>query len=342
MSSIDILAQRDNGGGRLVWARLPAVDPDTGKPTRAPRDARYRVRYRTPHGQSRTKTFDRRVDAERFMRTVDHPKDTGEFVDPMAGRVTLRRLRRLMARAQSVDVQAVNARNVESPPEPAPAPPVRRPRASGDHTRAGEGIRRHLAAGCRSDDGAGDHGHAGGDPARSGRRRADPAQRGRANQGRHHDGAERRPDARRQRRRQSDGHRRGHAAEMARRHAADGIDRAAPRRVPRAHRRPRRLPAPHRPRRSPAHQGRRRIRLRHDQDPRRGAHDPGAAGGDRHARRPPGHLRRRPRRADLHVGGRAAGQPHAVERPTTERRAESPAWSGAPAPTTCATSLPVR
>ena len=49
----------------------------------------YRARYRTPAGQSRSRTFKRKTDAERFLVTVEHQKATGGYVDPSLGRVTV-------------------------------------------------------------------------------------------------------------------------------------------------------------------------------------------------------------------------------------------------------------
>lgn len=49
---------------------------------------RWRARYRTPDGKSRSKVFDRKVDAERFLTSVEHGKLTGDYVDPEAGRQT--------------------------------------------------------------------------------------------------------------------------------------------------------------------------------------------------------------------------------------------------------------
>ncbi|MGZ0218790.1 MAG: site-specific integrase, partial [Acidimicrobiales bacterium] len=49
----------------------------------------YRVRYRDPSHTQRSKSFDRRVDAERFARTVEVEKDAGTWIDPKAGRTTL-------------------------------------------------------------------------------------------------------------------------------------------------------------------------------------------------------------------------------------------------------------
>jgi|GEM_PF-6777843 len=71
MASIDIIT----ADGR----RLPAG-------SKATKGARYRVRYRTPDGLSRTKTYDRKVDAEKFATSTEHSKAVGEFVDSRAGR----------------------------------------------------------------------------------------------------------------------------------------------------------------------------------------------------------------------------------------------------------------
>ena len=49
----------------------------------------YRVQYRDPAGQMRGKVFQRKVDAERFRTENEHAKNTGGWVDPALGRVTL-------------------------------------------------------------------------------------------------------------------------------------------------------------------------------------------------------------------------------------------------------------
>ncbi len=49
---------------------------------------RWRARYRGPDGRARSRTFDRKVDADRFLTGVEHSKLTGSFVDPAAGKVT--------------------------------------------------------------------------------------------------------------------------------------------------------------------------------------------------------------------------------------------------------------
>src|SRR4051794_2000645 len=52
--------------------------------------AKWRARYRTPDDGTRSRTFDRKVDAERFLTNIEHRKLTGAYVDPSAGRVTLK------------------------------------------------------------------------------------------------------------------------------------------------------------------------------------------------------------------------------------------------------------
>jgi hypothetical protein len=52
------------------------------------RGQRYDVRYRTPEGSVRTKTFATRRDASRFANAVEADKLRGSFVDPRRGRIT--------------------------------------------------------------------------------------------------------------------------------------------------------------------------------------------------------------------------------------------------------------
>ena len=49
---------------------------------------RWRARYRGPDGRERSQTFDRKVDAERWLAQVETDKARGQWVDPAAGRVT--------------------------------------------------------------------------------------------------------------------------------------------------------------------------------------------------------------------------------------------------------------
>lgn len=50
---------------------------------------RWYARYRDPAGQQRTKTFDRKVDAERFLTSIESSKLTGAYVDPARAKLTI-------------------------------------------------------------------------------------------------------------------------------------------------------------------------------------------------------------------------------------------------------------
>lgn len=53
-------------------------------------DGRYRARWREfPGGPQKTRHFDRKVDAERFLVHIEHSKLVGAYVDPSAGQVTV-------------------------------------------------------------------------------------------------------------------------------------------------------------------------------------------------------------------------------------------------------------
>jgi integrase len=49
----------------------------------------YKVRYRDPDRVERSRTFVRKVDAERFAASVETDKSRGQYIDPAAGNVTL-------------------------------------------------------------------------------------------------------------------------------------------------------------------------------------------------------------------------------------------------------------
>src|SRR5713101_7328159 len=51
---------------------------------------RWRGRYLDPEGRERSKTFTRRIDAERFLATVDADLVRGEWIDPRQGQKTFR------------------------------------------------------------------------------------------------------------------------------------------------------------------------------------------------------------------------------------------------------------
>jgi len=48
------------------------------------------ARWRDPDGKQRKRTFPRKVDADRFLTTVEHGMLTGSYVDPAAGKVTFK------------------------------------------------------------------------------------------------------------------------------------------------------------------------------------------------------------------------------------------------------------
>ena len=52
--------------------------------------ASWRAHYRTPSGEQRNKTFDRKADAERFLANVESSKNTGSFVDSVLARMRRR------------------------------------------------------------------------------------------------------------------------------------------------------------------------------------------------------------------------------------------------------------
>jgi integrase len=50
---------------------------------------RYVARYRDPSGKQRNKTFTRKIDAERYLTSIENAKLTGQYVDPARSRVTV-------------------------------------------------------------------------------------------------------------------------------------------------------------------------------------------------------------------------------------------------------------
>jgi hypothetical protein len=53
-------------------------------------EPRYDVLYRDPGGRQRKKTYRRKADADAFASTVEADKLRGGFIDPNAGKVTVR------------------------------------------------------------------------------------------------------------------------------------------------------------------------------------------------------------------------------------------------------------
>ena len=50
----------------------------------------YYARWRDPSGTQKAKTFGRKVDAERFLASVTIDSLSGRYVDPRAGRTTVK------------------------------------------------------------------------------------------------------------------------------------------------------------------------------------------------------------------------------------------------------------
>src|ERR1700676_2615588 len=48
----------------------------------------WRARYRNPEGRDRSRNFARKIDAERFLVSIEHSKQTGGYVDPSEGKIT--------------------------------------------------------------------------------------------------------------------------------------------------------------------------------------------------------------------------------------------------------------
>src|SRR5688572_28755302 len=64
------------------------------------RPARYVAKWRTPDGKSREKWFERKVDAEQHLTSVENSKLIGGYVDPSAGKITVGSYARSWAAAQ--------------------------------------------------------------------------------------------------------------------------------------------------------------------------------------------------------------------------------------------------
>lgn len=66
-------------------------------------ERRWQARYRAPDGAERTKTFRRKVDAQRWLDEVTTDLVTGRYVDPKAGKVTFGRFAERWLKAQTFD-----------------------------------------------------------------------------------------------------------------------------------------------------------------------------------------------------------------------------------------------
>jgi integrase len=68
-------------------AHVEKFRPRSDDPKARPR---WRARWRDPAGAARSKVFERKVDAQRFLTEIDHGVHSGTYVDPSAGKVTVR------------------------------------------------------------------------------------------------------------------------------------------------------------------------------------------------------------------------------------------------------------
>jgi integrase len=80
----------------------------------SPGPVRWRVRYTSPSGQERSKTFDRKVDAERYAVTVESDKSRGQYVDPRLGNVRFADFVDRQYRPTMIDLEATTRARDES------------------------------------------------------------------------------------------------------------------------------------------------------------------------------------------------------------------------------------
>ena len=52
-------------------------------------NGRWRARYRSPDGKGRSRTFRLKGQAEKFLVSIEHSKETGLYVDRRLGRTTV-------------------------------------------------------------------------------------------------------------------------------------------------------------------------------------------------------------------------------------------------------------
>lgn len=69
----------------------------------------YEARWRDPDGRERSRSFDRKLDAQRFLATVEADKLRGSYIDPDAGKVTLQAFAESWLATQTTDPATVEA-----------------------------------------------------------------------------------------------------------------------------------------------------------------------------------------------------------------------------------------
>ena len=72
----------DCAPGTCCWSTRPGCSTRNGQKI-------WRAHYRTPAGAQRNKSSARKIDAERFLATVESAKLTGTYVDPQLAKVTV-------------------------------------------------------------------------------------------------------------------------------------------------------------------------------------------------------------------------------------------------------------
>jgi Phage integrase, N-terminal SAM-like domain len=75
---------------------------------------RWRARYRGPDGRERSKTFDRRVDADRWLAGVSFAIARGEWTDPARARVTVGDWSRQWLTAKAPSLKATTRESYQS------------------------------------------------------------------------------------------------------------------------------------------------------------------------------------------------------------------------------------
>ena len=76
---------------------------------RADRTFPWQARYRDSNGRDRSRSFARRVDAQRFLTTLEADRLRGVYVDPSVGKVTLEAFARQWLAGQTFDVSTYEA-----------------------------------------------------------------------------------------------------------------------------------------------------------------------------------------------------------------------------------------
>lgn len=67
------------------------------------KEKRWQARYRDPDGRQVSKSFRRKIDADRWLKQVESDMTTGRYMDPKAGRVTLESFAKDWLKSQTYD-----------------------------------------------------------------------------------------------------------------------------------------------------------------------------------------------------------------------------------------------